>query len=398
MTYDYKPDGPARLAPVALYLVANSCARIRYSIRFMVAQIKRHQVTRRNQRRVLRPAPAPKAHKLAICRPAKAEVAALPGDDWESKPEAVVREEAVKPEKGEEAPAVASAESEESLAPRERERSSYDGDTAIKLYLREIGQVKLLTPQEEIVLAARIKKGDKKAREQMIKANLRLVVKIARDYEGIGLPLLDLISEGNIGLMKAVERFDPAKGGKLSTYGSWWIKQSIKRALANQSKTIRLPVHLVDKISKMRRTAMRLQEELGREPTDEELGEELGISASRVSQMRMAAIRPASLDAPIGDEDSNNFAEVVQDESADTPYQQLEGKTVTKMLQEMVKTLDHREATILRARFGLDGGPQKTLEEVGVKFGVTRERVRQIQNIALKKLRRMIEKMEATKT
>ena len=283
-------------------------------------------------------------------------------------------------------------------APIERERSSYDGDTAIKLYLREIGQVKLLTPQEEIELAARIKKGDKKAREQMIKANLRLVVKIARDYEGIGLPLLDLISEGNIGLMKAVERFDPSKGGKLSTYGSWWIKQSIKRALANQSKTIRLPVHLVDKISKMRRTAMRLQEELGREPTDDELGEELGISASRVAQMRMAAIRPASLDAPIGDEDSNNFAEVVQDESADTPYEQLEEKTVTRMLQEMVKTLDPREATILRARFGLDGGPEKTLEEVGEKFGVTRERVRQIQNIALKKLRKMIEKLEAAKT
>ena len=153
----------------------------------------------------------------------------------------------------------------------QREPERYDGDTAIKLYLREIGQVKLLTPQEEIQLAARIKKGDKKARELMIKANLRLVVKIARDYEGIGLPLLDLISEGNIGLMKAVERFDPKKGGKLSTYGSWWIKQSIKRALANQSKTIRLPVHLVDKISKMRRLAMRLQEELGREPTDEEV-------------------------------------------------------------------------------------------------------------------------------
>ena len=282
--------------------------------------------------------------------------------------------------------------------PLDRERSSYDGDTAIKLYLREIGQVKLLTPQEEIELAARIKKGDKKAREQMIKANLRLVVKIARDYEGIGLPLLDLISEGNIGLMKAVERFDPSKGGKLSTYGSWWIKQSIKRALANQSKTIRLPVHLVDKISKMRRTAMRLQEEFGREPTDEELGEELGISASRVAQMRMAAIRPASLDAPIGDEDSNNFAEVVQDESADTPYEYLEDKTVTKMLQEMVKTLDPREETILRARFGLDGGSEKTLEEVGQKFGVTRERVRQIQNIALRKLRKMIEKLEASKT
>jgi RNA polymerase primary sigma factor len=276
-----------------------------------------------------------------------------------------------------------------------KERSSYDADTAIKLYLREIGQVKLLTPQEEIDLAARIKRGDKRAREQMIKANLRLVVKIAHDYEGLGLPLLDLINEGNIGLMKAVERFDPAKGGKLSTYGSWWIKQSIKRALANQSKTIRLPVHLVDKISKMRRTAMKLQEEFGREPTDEELGEELGISAARVAQLRTAAIRPASLDAPIGDDDSNNFAEVVQDENADTPYEQLEEKTVNKMLHEMIKTLDPREATILRYRFGLDGGTEKTLEEVGEKFGVTRERVRQIQNIALNKLRKMIEKLEA---
>src|SRR5215813_7539220 len=322
----------------------------------------------------------------------------LPKDDEEPKPEDLAKEEeALKAQEVEEAVAI-EPEPTETSPHRGRERSAYDGDTAIKLYLREIGQVKLLTPQEEIDLAAKIKKGDKKAREQMIKANLRLVVKIARDYEGIGLPLLDLISEGNIGLMKAVERFDPSKGGKLSTYGSWWIKQSIKRALANQSKTIRLPVHLVDKISKMRRTAMRLQEELGREPTDEELGGELGISTLRVSQMRAAAIRPASLDAPIGDEDSNNFAEVVQDEAADTPYEQLEEKTVTRMLQEMVKTLDPREATILRARFGLDGGPQKTLEEVGQKFGVTRERVRQIQNIALKKLRKMIERMETTKT
>jgi RNA polymerase primary sigma factor len=331
-------------------------------------------------------------------------------DEEEPKEEALPKEEEEEPKEedlAKEEAALRATEAEEPLAVdaeteghllRGRERSAYDGDTAIKLYLREIGQVKLLTPQEEIELAARIKKGDKRAREQMIKANLRLVVKIARDYEGIGLPLLDLISEGNIGLMKAVERFDPAKGGKLSTYGSWWIKQSIKRALANQSKTIRLPVHLVDKISKMRRTALRLQEELGREPTDEELAEELGTTASRVAQMRLAAIRPASLDAPIGDDDSNNFAEVVQDESADTPYEQLEEKTVTRMLQEMVKTLDSREATILRARFGLDGGPQKTLEEVGQKFGVTRERVRQIQNIALRKLRKMIEKMETTKT
>ena len=364
----------------------------------MVAHTKRHQVARRKGRPPSRRERAPRAHAPSKRRAAATSTHGLPGDEKPVEAEELAKEEAVKPEEVEAAATVADSESEELLAPRERERSSYDGDTAIKLYLREIGQVKLLTPQEEIVLAARIKKGDKKAREQMIKANLRLVVKIARDYEGIGLPLLDLISEGNIGLMKAVERFDPAKGGKLSTYGSWWIKQSIKRALANQSKTIRLPVHLVDKISKMRRTAMRLQEELGREPSDEELGEELGITASRVSQMRMAAIRPASLDAPIGDEDSNNFAEVVQDDNADTPYQHLEGKTVTKMLREMVKTLDNREATILRARFGLDGGPQKTLEEVGAKFGVTRERVRQIQNIALKKLRKMIEKMEATRT
>ncbi|MEI8290145.1 MAG: sigma-70 family RNA polymerase sigma factor [Verrucomicrobiota bacterium] len=278
-----------------------------------------------------------------------------------------------------------------------REAERHDGDSAIKLYLREIGQVKLLTVQEEIELAARIKKGDKKAREHMIKANLRLVVKIARDYDGIGLPLLDLISEGNIGLMKAVERFDPKKGGKLSTYGSWWIKQSIKRALANQSKTIRLPVHLVDKLSKMRRMAMKLQEEFGREPTDEELAAELDTTATRIRQMRTAAIRPASLDAPVGDDDSNSYSEMVEDERAVNPYEELEDKTVTGMLQDMVKHLDERESTILRYRFGLDGGNEKTLEEVGAKFNVTRERIRQIQNLALRKLRKMIEKLEKSK-
>src|SRR6266511_735141 len=270
-----------------------------------------------------------------------------------------------------------------------------DSDTGIKIYLREIGQIPLLTPEQEIELAAKIKKGDREARALMIRSNLRLVVKIAHDYANLGLPLLDLISEGNIGLMKAVERFDPSKGGKLSTYGSWWIKQSIKRALANQSKTIRLPVHLVDKISKMRRVALKLQEVFGREPTDEELAEEMGMTASRVAQMRTAAIRPASLDAPIGDDESNNYSEIIPDENAKTPYRQLEDQTVTRMLQELVTTLDTREATILRYRFGLDGGPERTLEEVGEKFGVTRERVRQIQNIALNKLRKMIEKLEA---
>ena len=206
--------------------------------------------------------------------------------------------------------------------------------------------------------------------------------------------------------MKAVERFDPSKGGKIYTYGSWCIKhtinraiakQSIKRALANQSKTIRLPVHLVDKISKMRRMAMKLQELFGREPTDEELAAELGTTAARVSLMRTASIRPASLDAPVGDENSNTYSEVVEDERAVNPYDELEDKTVVTMLTDMVKHLDAREATILRFRFGLDGGTEKTLEEVGDKFGVTRERVRQIQNLALRKLRKMIEKLEKSK-
>ena len=279
----------------------------------------------------------------------------------------------------------------------EPERTRSEPSSPLSLYMREVGEVPLLTPVQEVELAARIKKGDEQARDHMIRANLRLVVKIARQYEGLGLPLLDLINEGNLGLMKAVERFDPAKGGKLSTYGSWWIKQSIKRALANQSKTIRLPVHLVDKIAKMRRVALKLQEEFGREPTDEELAEEMNMSPSRVAQMRTAAIRPASLDAPIGDDDSQTFSDLVSDERAHDPYEDLEDKTVTGMLQEMVKTLDPREATILRYRFGLDGGNEKTLEEVGQKFGVTRERVRQIQNIALKRMRKMIEKLEARK-
>src|SRR5437016_3860254 len=189
-----------------------------------------------------------------------------------------------------------------------------DSDTGIKIYLREIGQIPLLTPEQEIELAAKIKKGDREARALMIRSNLRLVVKIAHDYANLGLPLLDLISEGNIGLMKAVERFDPAKGGKLSTYAAWWIKQSIKRALANQSKTIRLPVHLVDKISKMRRVSLQMSEELGREPTDEELGEEIGkkfgVTRERIRQLQNIALsklrralskkeRPVDVELPV---------------------------------------------------------------------------------------------------
>src|SRR2546425_3862210 len=225
-----------------------------------------------------------------------------------------------------------------------------EGENGIKIYLREIGQVKLLTPVEEIELAARIKRGDKRARAKMIRSNLRLVVKIAHDYSNLGLPLLELISEGNIGLMKAVERFDPAKGGKLSTYAAWWIKQSIKRALANQSKTIRLPVHLVDKISKMRRVSLQMSEELGREPTDEELGDEIGIASGKVSQLKTVSIRPASLDAPISDDDSTEFGEIVGDEEAQTPFELLRDKNLRNEVGGLLDVLDDREKKIILDR------------------------------------------------
>ena len=271
------------------------------------------------------------------------------------------------------------------------------GGTALTIYLREVGAVELLTPRDEVRLAARVKKGNAEAREQMIRANLRLVVKIARDYEGLGLPLLDLINEGNIGLMSAVERFNPAKGAKLSTYAAWWIKQSMRRALANQSKTIRLPVHMVDKIYNMRRASFRLHEVLGREPTDEEVATEIGVTTREVARMRAAYLRPASLDAPTGEDESGQLAEIIRDENATSPYDQLVEKTVNQMLSELVGRLHPREASILRFRFGLDGGPERTLEEVGDKFGVTRERVRQLQTLALRKLRRMIQAVEAIK-
>ena len=269
-----------------------------------------------------------------------------------------------------------------------------DSDSGFKIYLREIGQTPLLTIQEEIDLAAKIKRGDMKARATMIKANLRLVVKIAHDYGNLGLPLLDLVSEGNIGLMKAVERFDPAKGGKLSTYAAWWIKQSIKRALANQSKTIRLPVHLVDKIAKVKRLAMAMSEELGREPTDDELAEEVGISAAKLSQLRTVSIRPASLDAPMNDDDGTEFGELVGDDTAVDPAENLSDKNLQEEVTDLLGVLDARERKIINSRFGLDGGKARTLEEVGQKFGVTRERIRQLQNIALAKLRRALRKRE----
>ncbi len=280
--------------------------------------------------------------------------------------------------------------------PAEPVSSASSSGGNLQLYLREIGRVKLLTPQEEIALAARIKKGDEQARAHMIEANLRLVVKIAHEYENMGLPLLDLINEGNIGLIKGVERFDPAKGAKLSTYASWWIKQSIRRALANQSKTIRLPIHVVDAVAHIHRAEMKLHESLDREPTDAEIADELGLDARRVRQYREAAKTPVSLEAPLGmDDDSDHFSEVVADTRAEAPFDQLVKESDQEMVQEVFATLSPRERTILSMRFGLEDDTPRTLEEIGEIYGVTRERIRQIQNEALKKLRTKVAKHDS---
>ena len=275
--------------------------------------------------------------------------------------------------------------------------SRYDADSSLRLYMREISETPLLTSKEEIELAALIRKGDQDARTRMIKANLRLVVKIVQDYSNYGLPLMDLISEGNIGLMKAVERFDPAKGGKLSTYGSWWIKQSIKRALANQSKTIRLPVHMVDKIAKLRRVMTLLTESYGREPTDEELCGETGMAPKKLSLLKRAAQRPTSLDSPVGDEERSSFAEIIGDEHAEIPFEVLSDKNMVNQIDSLLEVLDERESKIIKARYGLSGKNAMTLEEVGREFKVTRERIRQLQNIALDKMRKSLRIREKPK-
>jgi RNA polymerase primary sigma factor len=260
--------------------------------------------------------------------------------------------------------------------------------------MRAIGRFPLLTLQQEIELAEKIKKGDTKARERMINSNLRLVVTIAHDYARLGLPLLDLISEGNIGLTKAVERFDPAKGAKLSTYAMWWIRQSIKRALANQSKTIRLPVHLVDKIAKVRRVSLQMSDELEREPTDDELGEEIGIAGEKVTRLKSLGIRPTSIDGPIGDDDSTEFGEVIGDEEAQTPFELLRDKNLLHEMAGLLDVLDKREMTIISQRFGLDGAEPRTLANVAKNFDISRERIRQLQHSALGKLRRALSKRE----
>ncbi len=271
---------------------------------------------------------------------------------------------------------------------------AYESDSNLKLYLREISKTPLLTVEEEKALAERIMAGDQKARTQMIQANLRLVVKIAHDYSGYGLSLNDLISEGNIGLMNAVERFDPEKGGKLSTYGAWWIKQSIKRALANQSKTIRLPIHMVDKIARMRRIAAILTEDLGREPTDEELAAELGLPRQKIAMLKQAAQRPTSLDAPIHEGETTELGEMISDESASDPLELLTDKNLQEQIGGLLSVLNDRERHIINNRFGLSGLKPMLLEDVGREFGVSRERIRQLQNSALEKMRKALMKKD----
>jgi RNA polymerase primary sigma factor len=223
----------------------------------------------------------------------------------------------------------------------------------------------------------------------MIKANLRLVVKIAYDYNHLGLPILDLISEGNLGLIKAVERFDPTRGGKLSTYAAWWIKQSMKRAVANQSKTIRLPVHLVDRIARMRNIISRYLEEFGREPDNEEIACELQVPVNKIALLKTVSVRPASLEAPLGDnDDARVLGDIVGDDNASSPDEHLGEKNLIEDLHAIVRSLDPREAEILTLRFGLGGGDPLTLEEVGRKFNITRERIRQLQDLALRQVRR----------
>ena len=260
-------------------------------------------------------------------------------------------------------------------------------DAALNRYLQEIGSIPLLTPEEEIQIARKIQRGDAAARERLIQANLRLVVTVARDYINLGLPLLDLISEGNIGLMKAVDRFDPEKGAKLSTYASWWIKQAIKRALANQGKTIRLPSQVVEKIAHVRRASAAMSNALGREPTEDELSEELGIAAEKVARLKRVGLRPESLDAFVGDDDMTEFGENVPDEQAQTPFELLGKKDLYDQVCRLLKTLDQRETTIITERFGLNGTVPEPLEHVAETIGVTRERVRRLEQNALAKLR-----------
>ena len=268
--------------------------------------------------------------------------------------------------------------------------TTYEGinvDDPVRMYLREIGRVPLLTFDEELDLAKRILKGDEEAKKKLAESNLRLVVSIAKKYVGRGMLFLDLIQEGNMGLIKAVEKFDYTKGFKFSTYATWWIRQAITRAIADQARTIRIPVHMVETINKLIRTSRHLLQQLGREPTPEEIAEEMEIPVEKVMEIQKIAQDPVSLETPIGEEDDSHLGDFIQDEDSPAPHDSAAYTLLKEQLEEVMSTLTPREAKVLKLRFGLEDGKARTLEEVGREFQVTRERIRQIEAKALRKLR-----------
>ena len=260
-------------------------------------------------------------------------------------------------------------------------------DDPVRMYLKEIGRIKLLTPEEEQEIAKKMAEGDEDARKRMSEATLRLVVSIAKRYVGRGMQLLDLIQEGNLGLMKAVEKFDYTKGYKFSTYATWWIRQSITRAIADQARTIRIPVHMVETINRVLRTSHSMVQKLGREPTTKEIADELHIEESKVEEVLKIAQEPVSLETPIGEEEDSHLGDFIQDDEASQPSEEASYTLLREQLEEVLSTLTPREEQVLRMRFGLTDGKPHTLEEVGKEFDVTRERIRQIESKALRKLR-----------
>lgn len=260
-------------------------------------------------------------------------------------------------------------------------------DDPVRMYLKEIGRVPLLTPEEEVALAMRMEQGDEEAKRRLAEANLRLVVSIAKRYVGRGMLFLDLIQEGNLGLIKAVEKFDYHKGYKFSTYATWWIRQAITRAIADQARTIRIPVHMVETINKLIRVSRQLLQELGRDPAPEEIAREMGIPEEKVREIMKIAQEPVSLETPIGEEEDSHLGDFIEDHDARAPAEEASFTLLREQLDEVLETLTDREQKVLRLRFGLDDGRARTLEEVGQKFGVTRERIRQIEAKTLRKLR-----------
>jgi RNA polymerase primary sigma factor len=260
-------------------------------------------------------------------------------------------------------------------------------DDPVRMYLREIGRVPLLRKEQEVEYAMAIEQGDEEARRQLTEANLRLVVSIAKKYIGRGMSFLDLIQEGNMGLIRAVEKFDYRRGYKFSTYATWWIRQAVSRALADQARTIRVPVHMVESINKQIRVSRRLLQELGREPTEDEIADEMGITPERVREIITIARDPVSLETPVGDEDDSHLGDFIEDKLAPAPLEEASMAMLRLEVEHVLDTLTPRERRVLQLRFGLIGGHQRTLEEVGKRFGVTRERIRQIESKALRKLR-----------